>query len=91
MNHQEIRDNVGNRVLINGCGDLMMDGQIKRSKIICNTEKDIRINKLTKGGLVMLEVDGKLFNCPIPPRNIDPYEIPNVRHLECPIQNILPE
>ena len=71
MKHSEIEKHIGERVTINGYGDLAFEFEVKPLIYDRDNNFDIRILRLTKGGLVQLQVDGKVFHTCVPSKNVD--------------------
>jgi hypothetical protein len=65
-----LSQNIGNKAIINGSGDLGMDREF-RTLIFNKTE--LTIVKITRGGMVYLrDENGKFYT--VPPRNIEVIE-----------------
>ncbi len=70
MKNTEVKENIGRRVTINGARDLAMDAYLKTLVFDKHGVFDVRINKLTKAGMVEIIIDGKC-RYSVPPRNVD--------------------
>lgn len=67
MSQDEVKRNVGQRVIINGRGDLGIDAELRT--LINRPELDIVIVKLTKGGKAYLQYGKTYYTVPV--RNVD--------------------
>ena len=65
-NNEFIQKNIGGRVYVTGDGDLAIHAELR--KIIFN-KTELRIVKLTKGGMAYLSDDDNNFYS-VPPRNV---------------------
>ena len=61
MKQQEILENIGKIVSVNGTGDLLFDSNMK--KLIMNNVP-VKIIKVTRSGLVYIEAKGNYYTIP---------------------------
>ena len=74
MKRSEVNNHIGERISINGSGDLAIEPDKKPFIYDKTGEYDIRLLRLTKGGLIEFEVDGK-HRYVVPPYNVDLYGV----------------
>ena len=66
MTREEIEQNIGRTVKLNGCGDLALHAHLR-------TDGWYRVVKLTKGGMAYLKSDDNKIIV-VPPKNVDLVE-----------------
>lgn len=68
VNQEQIKENIGKQVTLNGYGDLGMERHLRY--FINHSENPLTIIKLTKSGMAYLQYEnGKYYS--IPPKNVE--------------------